>query len=730
MLSGDGSISADFRLPDEHVAMVKRQELLFCDFNFEEGEPFEGPGSEGPITADEDALPAPERINMAERAEMVSLQEFEESAASSVAKIPLSWEKKGVNSFTRVREKLGYKPLEPTSRELIYGPGRKGFSSLGLAGGAAAAALWATGIVEAFVRNTTALDKAASFLAILPFVGCAVSTAAALEKGDDRNLDLTVVDAVLCGVADALLFGPLAPFGFALHFVRAVISFFRRPPQPPTLEQLQEKRDESWTQQLVRIYQSIYSHPYIDSTQDFAVKMESAFAIDTLSVLSESARTIGLLNATGSPDLFTNLDPDLDLDELQVRTEQAINKIKQDRWDVVARRQREYLFDVLDQFTRGTAFRLTDLAKAVNDKFVEHINSDEFIENYPDQSPVEEFFDAITTESLGPVDRYSKARAQMKAVGERLAESLPPMPQALNVAFIIGQSKGMTHARPDSLSSFSYFEVEMAEASSEVIPGLYRFYVMVRHTHQVVLFLQGRLKEQDMDNSNWPVDDLDTLKKFRLLIAMKLGNYTAPPLIVNPYIPPIEQHPDHNYLVSLAIGLVGAVSSKDLNDEVTEYLETQTSNIRLQNWQALQERIKAIKAKLDELAEEEYKGAPLSSVEFLSKHTPTCVDHGANEEECKIIVGGCFYAHNTTDEFALECIQETFLPLDEARQKTQTQYEDLRNLFPNYREFGLALSKCVRSNPKSRIRVAYACAARAAPKPDDSGAVATTESTS
>ncbi|KAH0592621.1 hypothetical protein MHUMG1_09611 [Metarhizium humberi] len=753
LLSGDGSISADFGLPDEHLAMVKRQELLLCDFDFEDHEPVEGIDGERPIT-DEEVLVTPERVSIAEQAERVSVQEFEEAAARGVLKIPNSWVQNGIDSFAKAREKLGYKRLEATSRELTSDLGGKGISGLKavkVAGGAAAAVAWVGGIVSSFVRNTTALDKAAAFLVVIPFVGCAVNTAAEVEKGDDKNFDLVVLDSVLCGVADALLFGPLLPFGLGIHFVRAVMSFFRRPPNAPTLEQLRQRRDDSWDQQLEFIYQNIYSHPYLYPTQEFATKMESAFAIDTLSVLSESAKIIGVLNATSSADLVPSSDPDLDLDEVQVKTEQAIYKIKQDRWDVVARRQREYLFGILDQFTHGTAFQLTELAKAVNEKFIKHINAEEFIENYRDQSRFEEWIDSVTTESLRPIDRFSIARAQMKEAGVQLAKSPPALPRALNVAFIIGQSKGIDYAQKDTVSLFNYFEVEMAEASTEGIPGLYRFYTMVRHTHQTVLFLQGSLKEEDLDNSIWPVEDLDTLHKFRLLAAMRLGKLyeeakieyldeeyrtnkyilspTAPPIIVNPSIPPLPEHPDPAYLISLAIGLVDAVSSDDFNDEVLQYLKTRTSDIRLKNWQALQERIRAIKKKLDELAAEEYRGAPVSSDEFMTRHLQTCVDLGSDEGGCKYIVGGCYYSQNTTDEFASECIHEAFQPVDQARRTIQTQYREACDMFPSRQACMAALSKCAKANPKTRVKVLFTCTAKAAPKPDDSDTAAAPEST-
>ncbi|KID95399.1 Heat-labile enterotoxin, A chain, partial [Metarhizium majus ARSEF 297] len=746
----------------EVARLGKRQGVNAC-FSWESPELKEiidlPPVAEGPEgVMDAETLVTGRFVERANRANQVSSEEFEKAIGERLPKIPDSWLKNGVKTFHEAREQIGWKPLEPTSSDLVPGRGGKLSGALGKLAGAAGGALWVNGIVQAFRTNSTDLDKAAALTAIVPFIGCGVTTAAGAEKGHD--IDLVTVDAVLCGIADVLLFGPLAPFGFALHFVRFVMSFFPHPPAPPTLEEMRERRDDSWTEALSRVYGTVYSNSRTDPTQSFAAKLESVFAIDAVSVLSEAAGRIGALNASGSPDLYHSSalgeGETVDLAALEKGTLQAIHKIRADRWNVVARRQREFLLDIPEEFANGTAFSLSELANKVNDEFIEHINSDKFIENYRDQSRLDDIADAVFGggPSVKPNDHYSRARAQMKEVGRRLNDSLPPLPQALNVAFVLGQSKGMRFAQNETLDLHSYFDTEIREALAEDVPDILRFLILVRNTHQTALFLQGRLKEEEIDDSIFSVENPGLLKGLRLLAAMKLGKIyedekverldrvygrdsmyrhpTAPSSYTKPYIPPVPalESPANNFLVSLAIGLIDTVRDNHLTDEMTRYLKGQMSYIRLKNWEAMQQRFKAMQAVLKKISQRQV-AAPRLPEEFLNKHLKSCVEeNGSREETCKHVVESCYYADDTSDEFASECIRDAFLPDEEAGRKIRTKQRELCNKFPGPRECKRALGACVGAWPRSRIQVVWACAAKAVPKTDGADAAATEGSTS
>ncbi|KID74769.1 uncharacterized protein G6M90_00g108920 [Metarhizium brunneum] len=705
-------------------------------------------GSEGVIDAE--TLATGRFVERANRANQVSSEEFETAIGERLPKIPDSWLKNGVKTFHEAREQIGYKPMEPTSADLVPGRGGKLSGTLGKLAGAAGGALWVNGIVQAFRTNSTDLDKAAAFTAIVPFIGCGVTTAAGAEKGHD--IDLVTVDAVLCGIADVLLFGPLAPFGFALHFVRFVMSFFPHPPEPPKFEEMRESRDDSWAEALSKVYGTVYSNSRTDPTQSFAAKLESVFAIDAVSVLSEAAGRIGALNASGSPDLYhpsaLGEGETVDLAVLEKGTLQAIHKIRADRWNVVARRQREFLLDIPQEFANGTAFSLSELSKKVNDGFIEHINSDKFIENFRDQSRLDDIADAVFAggPSVKPIDHYSEARTQMKEVGRRLSESLPPLPQALNVAFVLGQSKGMAFAQNETLDLRSYFDTEVREALVEDIPHLYRDLILIRHTHQTALFLQGRLKEEEFDDSVFPVDHPALLKGLRLLAAMKFGKIheaekiehmdkvlgrdsmgrhpTAHPDFTNPSIPPLTalKPRKHKLLVSLAIGLLEVVRDSQLNDDMAQYLRDSLAETRSKNWEAMQQRFKAMQAVLKKISQRDVGGPPTPE-EFLNKHLKSCVEeNGSKTETCRHVVESCYSADDTSDGFASECIRDAFLPDEEAGRKMRTKQRELCSKFPGPRECTRALRSCGGTWPKSRIQVIWACAAKALPKTDGADA--------
>ncbi|KAK9444442.1 Heat-labile enterotoxin, A chain [Metarhizium brunneum] len=717
------------------------------------------PVAEGPEgVIDAETLVTGRFVERANRANQVSSEEFEKAIGERLPKIPDSWLKNGVKTFHEAREQIGYKPMEPTSADLVPGRGGKLSGTLGKLAGAAGGALWVNGIVQAFRTNSTDLDKAAAFTAIVPFIGCGVTTAAGAEKGHD--IDLVTVDAVLCGIADVLLFGPLAPFGFALHFVRFVMSFFPHPPEPPSFEEMRESRDDSWAEALGRVYGTVYSNSRTDPTQSFAAKLESVFAIDTVSVLSEAAGRIGALNASGSPDLFHSSalgeGETVDLAVLENGTLQAIHKIQADKWNVVARRQREFLLDIPQEFANGTAFSLSEMSKKVNDEFIEHINSDKFIENFRDQSGLDDGFDIVfpSGPSVKPNDHYSRARAQMKEVGKRLNESLPPLPQALNVAFVLGQSKGMRFAQNETLDLRSYFNTEIREALTEDIPGLYQDFILIRQTHQTALFLQGRLKEEEFDDSIFPVDNPGLLKGLRLLAAMKIGKIhedekmkaldkaygrdpmgrhpTAPPEFTNVYIPPFSalESRNHKLLVTLAIGLLEVVRDSQLNDDVTQHLRDSVSEIRLKNWEAMQQKIKKMQEVVNKISQRQVTSPPTPE-EFLNKHMKSCVEeNGSRTEICKFVVEGCYYIEDTSDEFASDCIRGAFLPDREARQKIRDRQGELCKKFPSGRRCAHVMVACARGKPLARFEVVWACADKAISKTDGAAAAAASASTS
>ncbi|KFG81441.1 hypothetical protein MANI_024592 [Metarhizium anisopliae] len=697
----------------------------------------EGEGVKSPSSAGKDAA-TPKQAEMAKRANTISAQEFDQSV-KRLRGVPQAWVEKGVASFQDARTKiLKYTPLEPGSPRLRVGSGGVKASNgmLIKGGGAVGGALWVTGVVYAFVTNSTTLDRAAALTAIIPFIGCAVNAAAALEK--DEKVELVVLDAVLCNIADVLLFGPLAPVGVAIHVFRAIKAFFHAPPTAPTHEEMEQRRDDAWRQWLKSVFAYIYSHPYTYSEQSFALKLESTLNIDALSVLSEAAESIGALNASSSADLYDAAsDGELDLAMLETGSREAMEAIRADQWKVIARRQRDYLLGIPDKFTNGTAMSLKETAERFNRQFVQDINSQEFFDNYPDQSLAEDVFDSVVSDTLQPVDRHSIVREKMNKAGEYLLTRPLPLPRALDVAFVLGQSKGIKFVQPDALAPSSFFDTEIREASLVSISQTYQYHVLIRHTLQVAQYIQGTLQENQFNNALFPVDNAELLQRLRLLIAMKLGKLyedakmdmlgkkykadavdlspTPAPLFINPYIPPISAHPNNHLLVGLVLGLADAVSDKALGEKMTMDLEKESHHVRRQNWEELQRKFYKLRMAAMKISRVP-TAKPRVPREFIDKHQPACVKLWAREELCEYAVSHCYYADNTSDEFVAKCLHKTHGEVQWVHEQALSGRRDLCAKFASINDCSNALRGCAREYPNSNFVVLYECAARAIPR--------------
>lgn len=174
-------------------------------------------------------------------------------------------------SIPDVRKRLPqYKPLGPKSPKLRAGSGGTAGS---LVTGAVGAAAWVGGVVEAFIRDASALDWAAAVTSIIPLAGCTTGLAAEIHK--DKISASAGVDSTMCFLGDALILGGLAPIGVVIHLARLLVQTFTPPPKPPSKEEMQSVRDTQW-QDFAKnsLYTYIYSHNYLCPNGSFANKLE------------------------------------------------------------------------------------------------------------------------------------------------------------------------------------------------------------------------------------------------------------------------------------------------------------------------------------------------------------------------------------------------------------------------------------------------------------------------
>ncbi|KAG8416840.1 hypothetical protein J3459_013562 [Metarhizium acridum] len=727
-----------------------------------EAAPGEKPVGEGKPGAKD--IPASEE--QVKRANSVSEKAFEKSAEERLGKIPQSFEENyGTNSFKELRTKaLGYKPLEPTSPKLRSGG--TGLSKAGKALGVLGVVLYVKDIVDAFRENVSPLHFFAAVTSIIPFVGCATDAAASAQ--DKVPAGFIVAEGVLCGVADALLLTPFWPVGVALHIVNAVVKFFRPPPTPPTVLELAAKRDAAWHQALEDIYRYMYSAYGPSQKSSFAHKMESALFVNSLHILSESADTIGSLNATGSAELFDpKLFPDQgavpDVAELETSSKEAIKKIQEAEWGAVLSHQRKTLLRTVIATANGSLFELDKAAADVNDKFIKYIDSQEFKDKYPNDGwqgerlagyfknwakSMSKHPELSIAGTLGqlltiPVgsdpdfkypDIYTFIKKRVEETIEYVKSKPPVFPRALEVAFILGQSKGLLNIPKDTLSPMSFLEVEVSSASEKPFSPLYLQTVLLRQTREIVNVMYGGIKEEELTDPDFTNAEL--LHKFRLVIAMKLGavheadrvaeifrrnpSGLDPELLTHwglvrattPYIPVLRQDPAQpvpvSYYLSMVSGLQESLVDEALNARVAKYIETQDESTK-RHWDDHTKNLGHLKAIAEKIAK--VQARPLSMPgDFIAKHQPACVSKGHDEKKCEYMVGACYYAENMGEEFVNQCIDAAV-----SLEKTREHKVELCTKFPSYQTCELAIHDCAETYRNSLFTVLFECAAKAAP---------------
>ncbi|KJK74733.1 hypothetical protein H634G_10045 [Metarhizium anisopliae BRIP 53293] len=453
---------------------------------------------------------------------------------------------------------LNYKPLGPKSPKLRAGSGGTAGS---LAIGAIGAAAWVGGVVAAFVRDASALDRAAAVTSIIPLAGCITGLAAEENKGEISAS--AGVDSTMCFLGDALILGGLAPIGVVVHLARLLVQTFTPPPKPPTKEEMQSLRDTQW-QGFTKnsLYTYIYSHAYLYPSGSFANKLENALAIEAMMVISEGAQSIGALNASSRvPD--SNSDQEL----LQGNSQEAAEKIREATSVEITGRQQRFLLGLPAVLRSNSTALLKTTAEQFNDNVIKKVTSRETVDRY-----------RSFQENPSPGGRLpGRSRQQflvklMDGIGKHLRETPLPMPDLIEVAFILGQSKGLTNIDPLVLSPREYMKQLANTASEEDINR-----VTIQHAFGVLHLIQGKIKQHELPTI-FPVQDSQSRQGLQVLLAMQIGKAyeeakikradkfkgeylpdSDRKVLIHPLTIPLEEHPDAPLLIGLVLGI-----SKDL----------------------------------------------------------------------------------------------------------------------------------------------------------------------
>ncbi|KAM3498811.1 hypothetical protein MY10362_007891 [Beauveria mimosiformis] len=427
-------------------------------------------------------------------AEEISKREFTDLATSrGLAKVAKD---KFSQTLTELRGRwLGYKALTKTSPKFktIYGIAGKLAKPLEKIG----TPLWVFGVIDAFARDASGLEKAAAITALIPFVGCTLDAANKGSKGKISPLDTT-----LCVLADGLMFTPLWPAALVIQAVRAIINAFI-PPDVPEPAKLHEKRDKEWAKFLDNtIYTYIYSDEYASPERTFREKMNSTLVAEAALVISDMSDSIAVTNTTGQIAMEAEKDAGKKAAILN-GTQVAIEQLRAATDTEIRRRQRKAVLELPDKLTASSGVSLKPLAKTFQDEYIANLESAEFKKKYTD---------ILKINAADVEDKIRKAVAYIKPKAVAL-------PTGFDVAYIVGQSKALEDIDPNALSAREFIMDNTKGLREQRVN-----YYALHHTLQVAKLLRGALggDETKLD-TDWPTDDTAPTRPLQLLIAMRYG---------------------------------------------------------------------------------------------------------------------------------------------------------------------------------------------------------------
>ncbi|KJZ71660.1 hypothetical protein HIM_08972 [Hirsutella minnesotensis 3608] len=562
------------------------------------------------VNAGEDGIrPAPEKLpptnqeqELALAAETASEREF--TQLMDVYKLNPTVKERWAMSPSEFRAKaLGYKRLEPSSPLLRQGGIGKALSSPSAVVGVT---VWGVGILDAFLNNRAPFERFAAFVSIVPGVGCVTQVVAGGNLG---------LDEALCLFGDGLILGGVtAPVGIAVHIVRFIIQLFKPPPALPTKEETKNDRDRTWNTVLrENLYGFLYSHEhyhappiagvraqgsrvgveeseisgfsgYVGFNGAFRTKLESRLAFDAAAVLSEGARSIGVINAT-SARASQDANTDQERNEIQAGAKTSIQAIQDAMRANVTNRHRNYLITLPASLENSEhVVSLKMIADNYNGDLMKKLTSKETIEQWPANEP-----------ALGPglvapkanKDRYSVTRKHMQDVAGYLRDNPPRIPGKLDIAYVLGQSRGLNNfIDPLFFSPQAYMKEQWpAWEQTDPLPARVREALQrrgdpssldelcIHYAVRVALTLQGKFNDRRL--ISWDHFDSDeVLDGLRILTAMRFGRVyedwkqrdakmrfstylprASIPYVALPAVPPISERSSSPEYIGLILGL-------------------------------------------------------------------------------------------------------------------------------------------------------------------------------
>ncbi|PHH89596.1 hypothetical protein CDD83_5687 [Cordyceps sp. RAO-2017] len=417
-------------------------------------------------------------------------------------------------SLSEVRETIGYKRLEPASPKLRLGGAKLG-SSLKGAAAVAGVGLWVSDVVHAFTHDTSTWDKVEAVTAFLPFVSCLGQAGKAVSKGE-ISPDETV-DTVLCFLGDALLLTPAWPLGVVVILIRTILGLVQ-PPELPTKEDMQLARDNGWRQFLhEKYYGFFYSHPHLYKGGGFRDKIETALAIEELAILSESAQTTAAASVAGELAAEESTSEE-NKTEIMNGIASILKGVDEATRREIARRKRHVLLKLPQKILSETELSIKPVAEEYNKNFTDDATSDKTMNKY---------LRLIYADPLGAapgITNEDELRQRSQEIAQHLKQTPLSLPGLFELAFVIGQSRGLATLDNSTLSPQDFIMDSMPKTEGSDLSKVRDSIdtLALRHTLGVAQLLRGKRSEADLP-TQFPTNEPDKAKELQLLICLKFG---------------------------------------------------------------------------------------------------------------------------------------------------------------------------------------------------------------
>ncbi|ATY59294.1 Heat-labile A chain, partial [Cordyceps militaris] len=407
------------------------------------------------------------------------------------------WGLKIQDARTRV---LGYKPLTPQSPHFSI-------SKVGLALEGAGLVAWGAGVVTAFATNTTGWERAAAVTGIVPFVGCGFNIIA--ESQSKAGID--PIDQMMCITADILLLTPLAPFAFAVQVFRVAAGLLKADAVPKP-EEAQATRDAAWSKVLDdTVYTYYYSADKLASNRQFRDKLNGTLYAESMAVVSDAADLIAAANATVQASAAKGGD------QAQIRAVvlNVTDQIKAQISPKIVAKQREFLLQLPELIKKGTDLSVNKMAEQYNSETVTNLLSPEVVHHYTPLVP------AVPGDAAS--DLEPSVRRELGVVVEHLKKTPLPLPKLFDVAYVLGQSKGLLDIDPLTLNPGAFIKSRVPTMSQDDVD-----FHALHHALQISSLLRGATTEEKLSKL-WPAapaggaDGAKTVQELQLLLALKFG---------------------------------------------------------------------------------------------------------------------------------------------------------------------------------------------------------------